>query len=165
MLADRIAVLDRHHIAQIGDPQELYRRPVNHDIAQFFGLINRFPARYAHAERLIYLSDRLFFPPPQNDMPTKHDVAVELLLRPEELELFFNRAAHECHRSDLLLLQGQVIQRKYFGHFQLLVIQIMEPDFAIKCIAHLPTHTSVQHNQRLLVGLPMNSVHLVLSDE
>lgn len=165
VLADRIAVLDTHRIVQVGEPRQLYRRPANRDIAQFFGLINCFTARYSHRERLIYLSDRLFFAPQtENGLPHSGgdtDSTVELLLRPDEIELFFDRSAHECHRADLLLLNGEIRQKKYFGHFQLLTIHINEAGLSTECIAHLPAKTTVRIKQRVLVGLPMNSVHLV----
>lgn len=166
VLADQIAVLDKHRIVQVGEPRQLYRRPANRDIAQFFGLINCFRAHYSHSERLIYISERIFFAPQkENELPHKGgkgDSPVELLLRPDELELFFNRSAHECHRADLLLLKGEIRQKKYFGHFQLLTIQINEEGLSAECIAHLPAKTTVHIRQQVLVGLPTSSMHLVL---
>jgi len=40
VLADRIAVMAHGEILQIGKPYELYRRPANSQIAEFFGSIN-----------------------------------------------------------------------------------------------------------------------------
>jgi ABC-type sugar transport system ATPase subunit len=40
VLADRIAVMAHGEILQIGNPYELYRRPANSQIAEFFGSIN-----------------------------------------------------------------------------------------------------------------------------
>lgn len=40
-IADRIAVLDEGHIAQVGAPRELYDRPVNEFVAGFLGPVSR----------------------------------------------------------------------------------------------------------------------------
>lgn len=164
MLADRIAVLDRKHIAQTAEPRELYRRPINRDIAQFFGLINCIPAHYSHRERLIYMSDRIFCaPPPGIPLPPTQDAEVEILLRPDEMELFFDLSAQECKRTDLLLLHGEIVQKKYFGHFQLLKIRIIEPNISTECIVHVTPDTPARNGQRVLVGLPMGTMHIVVS--
>lgn len=42
-LADRIAVMQRGHIVQLGTPTELYERPVSAEIADFLGVTNIFP--------------------------------------------------------------------------------------------------------------------------
>jgi ABC-type Fe3+/spermidine/putrescine transport system ATPase subunit len=43
-LADRLAVMNRGRIEQMGKPEELYRRPVNEFVARFMGEINVVPA-------------------------------------------------------------------------------------------------------------------------
>jgi len=58
-MADRIVVLDKGHIAQIGDPLELYDRPANRFVAEFIGSpsINLLPARIEHGDnraRLVF---------------------------------------------------------------------------------------------------------------
>jgi iron(III) transport system ATP-binding protein len=44
-IADRLAVLDRGSIRQVGTPRELYDAPANRFVAQFVGSINLFAAR------------------------------------------------------------------------------------------------------------------------
>lgn len=50
-LADRIVVLDRGRIAQVGSPRELYERPANRFVAQFIGSpkMNLLPCRVANS--------------------------------------------------------------------------------------------------------------------
>jgi iron(III) transport system ATP-binding protein len=43
-LSDRIAVMNRGHLQQLGTPEELYARPVNPFVASFLGRANFFPA-------------------------------------------------------------------------------------------------------------------------
>ena len=50
-LSDRIVVLDRGEVQQIGAPREIYERPANLFVADFMGLLNRLPAvLVAHAD-------------------------------------------------------------------------------------------------------------------
>src|SRR5258708_4425636 len=44
-LSDRIAVMDRGRISQIGSPQEIYFRPANPFVARFVGATNLLPGR------------------------------------------------------------------------------------------------------------------------
>lgn len=45
VVSDRIIVMEKGRIQQIGTPQEIYDRPVNRFVAQFVGSANIFPAR------------------------------------------------------------------------------------------------------------------------
>jgi ABC-type Fe3+/spermidine/putrescine transport system ATPase subunit len=44
-LSDRIAVMQEGRVLQVGDPEELYRRPVNRAVAQALGPANFLPVR------------------------------------------------------------------------------------------------------------------------
>lgn len=44
IMSDRIAVMFEGRIAQVADPQTLYRRPVNRQVADFIGVMNFLPA-------------------------------------------------------------------------------------------------------------------------
>jgi iron(III) transport system ATP-binding protein len=45
VVSDRVIVMDRGRIQQIGTPQEIYDHPTNRFVAQFIGSANIFPAR------------------------------------------------------------------------------------------------------------------------
>ena len=45
VVSDRVIVMDKGRIQQIGSPQEIYDRPMNRFVAQFIGSANIFPAR------------------------------------------------------------------------------------------------------------------------
>ena len=49
-LADRIAVLDRGRVEQIGPPHEIYERPASAFVADFMGTTNAVAGRVAHLE-------------------------------------------------------------------------------------------------------------------
>jgi putative spermidine/putrescine transport system ATP-binding protein len=46
-LADRVAVMDRGRLAQLGTPEEIYERPATPFVARFVGRINELPAEIA----------------------------------------------------------------------------------------------------------------------
>jgi len=165
-LADRIAVLDSCRIAQIDDPRQLYRKPINSNIAQFFGLINSISAYYSHQHQLVYVSPEHLFIPPANDRSLwDRDMKLEILLRPDELELFFNVSIQECKREDMLSLRGVIVETKYFGYFQMLKIAIKDGELSFLCSAHIATDIDIALQQQVVVGLPIHAMHIVAHSE
>ena len=87
-LSDRIAVIDRGRISQIGSPQDIYFRPVNPFVARFVGATNLLPGRLLGASdgrgRVEVLSGRQIqcVVPQQIDDP-----AVSVSIRPESIRL------------------------------------------------------------------------------
>ena len=45
VMSDRVGVMNRGRIVQIGTPEEIYTRPVNRFVAEFFGEVNSFVAK------------------------------------------------------------------------------------------------------------------------
>jgi len=79
-LADRIAVMDRGKLRQIGSPDEIYLEPANAFVAAFFGDVNRFTGKVVSGQVEI----------PLGSVPTNgHDEGqdVEVLIRPEALSI------------------------------------------------------------------------------
>jgi len=77
-MADRIAVMQSGRLVQVGSPEDVYLRPVNPFMAQFFGPVNRFrvQVRDGHSET------------PFGTYPaTTEDGPADLVLRPEALNV------------------------------------------------------------------------------
>jgi putative spermidine/putrescine transport system ATP-binding protein len=94
-IADRIAVLDAGRLAQVGTPDELYRRPRSAFVARFVGHANVVRGRVARAQDgvvLVLAWDRVPMTASGDDAFAAGD-AVELALRPESLELAASGAA------------------------------------------------------------------------
>jgi spermidine/putrescine transport system ATP-binding protein len=51
VMSDRIAVMFEGSIAQLDDPETLYRRPSSRRVAEFIGMMNFLPAQVAEAGR------------------------------------------------------------------------------------------------------------------
>ncbi|MDP8161656.1 ABC transporter ATP-binding protein [Pasteurella skyensis] len=53
-MSDKIVVLNKGHIEQIGTPYEIYHKPVNRFVADFIGIANIFKATIKHLEQNYY---------------------------------------------------------------------------------------------------------------
>jgi iron(III) transport system ATP-binding protein len=88
-LSDRIAVIERGRISQIGSPQDIYFRPANPFVARFVGATNLLPGRLLAMSdgrgRVEVLSGRQI----QCVVPQRIDdpAAVSVSIRPESIRL------------------------------------------------------------------------------
>jgi iron(III) transport system ATP-binding protein len=105
-LVDRVAVLIRGELRQLGTPQQLYRQPTDREVAEFIGNAAFLPG---HATGRTVESEL-------GALELQNEVrgAVEVLLRPENLVLA--PAAAEA--------PDRVRQILFFGHDQLITVQL-----------------------------------------
>jgi putative spermidine/putrescine transport system ATP-binding protein len=112
-LGDRIAVMDRGRIAQIGTPEEIYRSPANAFVADFIGTMNRI---FGHVE-----SGLLVFP--GGSVPwTGPAPSAGLMFRPEDLKI----AVPGCGN-----FRAQVLTAFFLGDHVRLVLDTGGPDLVI----------------------------------
>jgi putative spermidine/putrescine transport system ATP-binding protein len=81
ILSDRIAVMNKGVIVQLGTPQEIYARPVDRFVGDFIGESNLFRARVKQPGVAV-IEDRLAIRIPQNDAIAA-GAEIGLLVRPE----------------------------------------------------------------------------------
>jgi putative spermidine/putrescine transport system ATP-binding protein len=112
-LGDRIAVMDKGRIAQIGTPEEIYRAPANAFVADFIGTMNRLFGRIEN--------DLLVFPGGQVNW-TGPAPAAGLMFRPEDLKL----AATGCGN-----FIAQVVSAFFLGDHVRLVLDAGAQDLYI----------------------------------
>jgi len=109
-LADKIVVLNRGRIQQIGDPQSIYARPANLMVATFLGSppMNILPAKYTNdgfdvGEQLItvpaFIQEKLQLRPGQN---------FDLGIRPEHITITNDSALDTQHSA--LLVEVKVVE-------------------------------------------------------
>jgi len=104
-LGDRIAVMERGRIAQIGSPQEIYYRPRTAFVADFIGTMNRLAGR----------ADGAAIEVPGGRLPWRGPAAErqEVLFRPEDVRIADGAQAH---------LRGTVVAAFFLGdHTRLMV--------------------------------------------
>jgi spermidine/putrescine transport system ATP-binding protein len=91
-LADRIAVMHRGSIAQIGAPPELYDRPRNRFVAEFIGRVYIFSGTVSSADGAVLLLDvpelgRLVAARTNDAVPAGRGATVTVAVRPEMISL------------------------------------------------------------------------------
>jgi len=97
-LADRVAVMNRGRIAQIGSPDEIFKMPGTPFVADFVGIKNLFPAEFKNDTAMIndYLKVRL-----ERPFENTHGF---LAIRPEDIVLSKDRLSSSIRNA----FQGKV---------------------------------------------------------
>jgi iron(III) transport system ATP-binding protein len=103
-LADRIAVMEKGHIRQIGTPDEIYRNPVSAFVASFIGRSNILPGRASGMD--------VETPYGRLQLSRAANGSVDLAVRPEQIML-----------EPDLNGPAAVVGREYRGHDQLYWVQ------------------------------------------
>jgi iron(III) transport system ATP-binding protein len=93
-LSDRVVVMQRGRVLQVGAPQTIYRRPVSRDVAQFFGAPNLLEARVERSRELpggegwtLSVAGDDWRGECRADQGFEPGTAVLVVLRPEDLAL------------------------------------------------------------------------------
>jgi iron(III) transport system ATP-binding protein len=104
VLADRIGVMSRGQILQIGNPFELYRSPVNALVAEFFGSIN-----WIHGRMLDDQCIESEIGPLVTETSRRYEGGVVVGVRPEDVKL--DRASTEAENR----LEGNIVSSNFLG--------------------------------------------------
>ncbi|HWV80122.1 MAG TPA: ABC transporter ATP-binding protein [Hyphomicrobiaceae bacterium] len=122
-LADRIALLDKGRIEQVGAPTELYRQPASRFVAEFLGspAMNILPAKVSGGDALLATGERIA-------VNTHYSGPADIGIRPEALTQASQGEpgtvqARVLHIEDLgesrllhaALSDGTVVAARYFG--------------------------------------------------
>ena len=148
-MADRIAVMNRGIVEQIGTPQEIYDRPASMFVANFIGSppmnFVRFEGRLQRGDRSIRLFDASV------DVPEVYEDAaggpLALGVRPEHVTL-----------ADAAPIRGRVFGTEYLGTTQIVTVDIEQGQIKARLPARLPVRLGET------VGLAFQSDHLVVFD-
>jgi iron(III) transport system ATP-binding protein len=119
-LSDRIIVLDRGRIMQIGTPQEIYRYPTTPFIADFIGGSNFLPGTVnalVDGQAHISLPDGQILSAAAMSPALAPGQRVTVAIRPQSFHLVSGvtaeGAAAETHNANLL--RGRIVQREFLG--------------------------------------------------
>jgi iron(III) transport system ATP-binding protein len=82
-MADRIVVMDKGYIAQVGTPRSVYQRPNTPFVANFIGVMNFLPGVTVTAES-VRCGNLLLQTPPEDVSP---DSPVKVAIRPEDIQV------------------------------------------------------------------------------
>ena len=118
-MANRIAVMSKGRVLQIGTPQEVYEHPANRFVADFIGNVNLFEGRLSVDE-----PDRCAVVTGIGEVHVAHGVSgalnmpVTIAVRPEKIEIGKNRP-----EVDTNVFSGQVKEIAYFGSYNTYLVR------------------------------------------
>ncbi len=115
IMSDRIAVIDRGHLEQVGSGEEIYERPRTRFVAEFMGVENFFDAicdgHGPSGTRFRVDSGQVFWTPAGGQLAERSRAT--LAVRPEWVRLSPKRPAD--NGEALNLLEGEVVETIYEG--------------------------------------------------
>ncbi|SCZ07355.1 ABC transporter ATP-binding protein [Microvirga guangxiensis] len=123
-VSDRICVMNKGNVEQIGTPFEIYRKPLRKFAASFVGTMNFLPGRIE--------GGRLIVGTQSAASPANESGPVEVAIRPENVQLSLGHAD-----SEAIALKGEVLKVTFLGreaHYTLktevgeVVAQVADPE-------------------------------------
>ena len=113
-LADRVAIVRDGKVEQVGTPEEVYLRPATRWAAGFLGVVDVLPgqARDGRVETVLGVVG--------DGAGAGHRGVVDVLVRPEALAL----GAAEQAPAGAGPVPVTVVEREYYGHDQLVVVEL-----------------------------------------
>jgi ABC-type Fe3+/spermidine/putrescine transport system ATPase subunit len=142
-LAERIAFLSAGRLQHYGTAPELYERPATVAVAQFFGMVNLFPASITNgvAETAVgplRFADRV-----------RDASSVIVGIRPE----------HIAMRAGENSVTGRVTGRTYLGQHQRVTLRTSHSDTEITVLA--PAEMPLTSGQEITISLPAERLRIV----
>ena len=120
IMAQRIAVMSKGRVLQVGAPQDIYEFPANRFVADFIGSVNLFDGRLSVDE-----IDHCAVQTEIGEIQIGHGVSgslnmpVAVAVRPEKIEISKTRP----HGADCNLFRGRVKEIAYFGSYNTFLVQ------------------------------------------
>ena len=158
-MADRIAILDAGHVAQIGTPEEIYNRPNSPFVAGFMGATNIAPLTVSCADRGIVIAEGPFnrgVVIEGSDITI--DGAAEISPGTSAVAHFRSEQARLCPPDQpldrCLVLRGRIIQASYPGGFYRYAVRVGPHQYLVDDPRRLAIGEAVG------IALPAAALHL-----
>jgi spermidine/putrescine transport system ATP-binding protein len=118
-MSDRIAVMNRGRVEQVGDPEEVYERPATTFVAGFIGVSNLMPASISRPGEVRLDHGPVLRVPTDGLSPSEHCQAV---VRPEKLRI--ETAAGAPSSNGMPRVEGVVESSVYLGTSTQIVVDL-----------------------------------------
>jgi putative spermidine/putrescine transport system ATP-binding protein len=159
VMADRIAILDAGHIAQIGTPEEIYNRPNSPFVAGFMGASNVVPLTVSRNQRQIVISEGPFnrsIAIDQSRFVT--DVIGQTSCGTSAVAHFRSEQARLCASDQpldgCLVLSGRITQASYPGGFYRYAVRVGPHQYLVDDPRRLAIGDAIG------IALPAAALHL-----
>lgn len=152
-ISDRIAILDKGKVLQVGTPREIYEKPRNLFVASFIGrssilkgVIKEVTNNYASVSLGTYIIKGLI--PPDVTLKTGDQVAV--VLRPEDFKLE--------SENDHNIIEGEVDMHMFLGSYQYVRLRLADDS---KVLIKLSPNVETKIGQKLKVFIETDQVNIL----
>jgi ABC-type Fe3+/spermidine/putrescine transport system ATPase subunit len=139
VISDRIAVMDSGNVVQIGNPQDIYKKPANRFVADFIGTMNFMPGEVVevmHDRNTVAVktefSDKMVCRT-SDGTAAAPGTSVYASIRPEDVEVFADPP--EVTEN---VFKGKVIHKAYLGNFLFFFISVNDTMIRVQAPHHLP---------------------------
>ena len=149
-MSDRIAVMDKGQISQIGTPTDIYEKPQNKFVADFIGIsnfltLNILSSQNSHLK--VKFNNKEFQIPDMNYSSEK----LTAVLRPEHIMI------NPENNNDLLIFGGVVEVISYQGSLIRYIINSNEIKFLSE-FANLPKSKQLKSGEKITFGFNINNL-------
>jgi len=139
VISDRIVVMEKGNIVQIGSPHEIYEKPASRFVADFIGAMNFIPGDVVQVlpdTNEVYVrtefSEKILCRSTGSDVTTPGQ-KVYASIRPEDVEVFA-----EPPQSGENLFKGTIANKAYLGNFLFLFVNINGTTIRVQAPHQLP---------------------------
>jgi iron(III) transport system ATP-binding protein len=150
VISDRVVVMEKGNIVQIGTSREIYEKPANRFVADFIGAMNFIPGHvvevvqgtndvYVHTE----FSDKILCKSTGGKEMTP-GLKVYASVRPEDVEVF-----SELPQTGENIFKGKIVHKAYLGNFLFLFVEIKGTMIRVQA----PYQLQQEEGQELYVSL------------
>ena len=139
VISDRIAVMDSGNVVQIGNPQEIYKKPANRFVADFIGTMNFISGEVievladsnAVAVRTEFSEKIMCISP--DGATAEPGTEVYASIRPEDVEVF-----SELPQVSENVVKGKIVHKAYLGNFLFFFVRVNDTMIRVQVPHHLP---------------------------
>lgn len=161
-LGDRIGVMDKGQIVQVGPPRELYEQPSNLFIANFLGALNHFEGRVVSTDendlcdvklKGVDMNVKVKTSPPFED-----NQRIVITVRPEKMEIFSDPNGKPGMMNPFI---GVVSSISYMGHLTVYKV-MLEAGVEVTITesnTHLSTKAAISKGSTVRVEWPARSTN------
>lgn len=152
-LSDRIAVMNRGHVEQVGSPQEIYEYPRTSFVAHFIGSVNVLggDVRLVKKDAIGFQTGArriLWIKPPRDGMRplpvTREGEALDLFVRPEKLKIL-----KSLPPPDQNAVEGTLKEALYHGSVTEFYVQPREPSLPLLFVSQPNTAVTARRSFQL----------------
>lgn len=134
--ADKLAIMDKGKIVQIGNTEELYQRPVNRFVAEFLGSVNYLSCKMTSPNSFSSsIGDYQFTQPLHlaNGQALQIGQQAHWLIRPQSFQIHLDAAS-----------KGQILKKRFLGPYNQYDVQIDEQIITVQTPKNFPLQSQVR---------------------